>query len=123
MAKAQVPVPKFSEEKPYERFKTEVTVWSTACDIDKSKHGLIVALSLPEESKSQIRDKVFSEIDTEKLNGEGGLKTLLEYLDTQFGKDDLSETYERYISFERCKRVGNQGINEFILDYEKKVPQ
>ena len=120
MAKAQVPVPKFSEEKPYERYKTEVEVWSKVCDVEKSKHGMIVALSLPEDSKSEIRDKVFSELDTDTLNGEGGLKALLEYLDTQFGKDDLSETYERYINFERCKRGTDQGVNDFILEYEKK---
>ena len=119
-SKTNVPVPRFSAEKSYDRYKTELKVWSEASDSDKSKHGLLVALSLPEEDATQIRDKVFSEIEMETLKGAEGLKKLLEYLDTQFGKDDLSETYERYVAFERCKRQHEQKINDFILEYEKK---
>ena len=120
MSKTNIPVPKFSAEKPYERYKTELNVWSEASDTDKNKHGLLVALSLPEEDESQIRDKVFSEIKMDDLKGAEGFKKLIEYFDSQFAKDDLSETYERYVAFERCKRQSEQKINDFILEYEKK---
>ena len=118
-SKSSIPVPKFSAEKPYERYKTELNVWKEVTDADKSEHGFLVALSLPEDDESQIRDKVFSEIKIEDLKGEGGFAKLIVYLDSQFAKDDLSETYERYVAFERCKRQQDQKINDFILEYEK----
>ena len=120
MSKLNVPIPKFSSDKPYDRYKAEIDAWSEATDADKKKHGILVALSLPEEDVSQIRDKVFAEIELSKLKLDDGLETLIKYLDTQFAKDDLTETYERYIDFERCKRESNQKINDFILEYEKK---
>ena len=120
MSKLNVPIPKFSSDKPYDRYKSEIDAWSEATDAEKKKHGILVALSLPEDDVSQIRDKVFAEIEVSKLKLDDGLKTLITYLDSQFGKDDLTETYERYIEFERCKRESNQKINDFILEYEKK---
>ena len=120
MTKLNIPIPKFSSEKPYERYKAELDAWAAATDAEKKKHGILVALSLPEEDVSQIRDKVFNEIDLSVLKADDGLEKLIKYLDTQFAKDDLTETYERYIEFERCKRESNQKINDFILEYEKK---
>ena len=119
-SKTSIPVPKFSAEKPYERYKNELNVWKEVTDADKSKHGFLVVLSLPEDDESQIRDKVFSEIKIDDLKGDEGFKKLIEYFDSQFAKDDLSETYERYVAFERCKRQKDQKINNFILEYEKK---
>ena len=119
-SKLNIPIPKFSSEKPYERYKAEIEAWAEATDTEKKKHGILVALSLPEDDVSQIRDKVFNEIELANLKLDDGLKKLLEYLDGQFAKDDLTETYERYIEFERCKRDKNQKINDFILEYEKK---
>ena len=103
MTKLNIPIPKFSSDKPYERYKAELEAWAAATDAEKKKHGILVALSLPEEDVSQIRDKVFNEIELSVLKLENGLDKLIEYLDTQFAKDDLTETYERYIEFEDVK--------------------
>ena len=119
-SKANPSIPKFSAEKPYDRYKAELKAWVKATDVDPKKHGLMIALSLPDEDATQIRDKVFSEIETDTLEGDNGYKALIEYLDKQFGKDDLTETYERYVSFDECKREKGQKINDFILEYEKK---
>ena len=63
---------------------------------------------------------MFSDIDLAKLKGENGLEELIKYLDDQFGKDDLTETYERYVAFDTCKRESEQKINDFILQYEQR---
>ena len=120
MSRLNIPIPKFSSDKPYDRYKAEIDAWAEATDAEKKKHGILVALSLPEEDVSQIRDKVFAEIELSKLKLDDGLDTLIKYLDSQFAKDDLTETYERYVEFERCKRGSDQKINDFILEYEKK---
>ena len=117
---SKIEIPKFSSKKPYDRYKVELEAWSLATETKKEKQGLVVALSLPEDDESQIRDKVFSEIDLSALNGEDGLDLLMGYLDKQFGKDDLTVTYEFYVDFDRCKRAGGQKVNDFILEFEKK---
>ena len=103
MSSTKLDVPKFSSEKPYERYKVELQAWSLTTSAEKAKQGLLVALSLPEDDASNIRDKVFSELDLNELKKDDGLKTLTDYFDKQFGRDDLTVAYERYIKFERCR--------------------
>ena len=53
------PPPFDSEAKPFTRYKTEVNSWVLVTEIPKAKWGLVLALSLPEKDKSDIRNKVF----------------------------------------------------------------
>ena len=102
MASTKLDVPKFSSEKSYEQYKVEFEAWSLTTSAEKEKQGLLVALSLPEDDPTNIRDKVFSEVDLNELKAAGGLNSLIKYFDNQFGRDDLTVAYERYIEFERC---------------------
>ena len=90
MTSTKLEVPKFSStDKPFDRYQVELSAWSLTTSTAKEKQGLVVALSLPEEDPSNIRDKVFSEIEVDELNKPEGLKTLTEYLNKQFGRDDF----------------------------------
>ena len=104
MSAVKVSVPKFSSKKSFALYEAEIEAWSDATETADEKKGLIVALSLPEEDPSQIRDKVFTELDREKLKTKDGLIELIKYLKGQFGKDDLSDLYEKYCDFEKCVR-------------------
>ena len=116
----KVPIPKFSSDKPFERYKQEIKAWSRATSVDKKKQGLSIALSLPEDDPSNIRDKVFNELNLDDLEKDDGADQLLKYFDKLFGRDDLTVMYEKYIDFDRCKRKKGQKINEFILEFEQK---
>ena len=48
--------PSFNKEKSYERFRQELIAWKEITDLDKTKQGIAIALSLPEDRDSQIRD-------------------------------------------------------------------
>ncbi len=113
-------VPQFFKEKSYERYKAEIEIWSDATELKPEKQGSVVALSLPEEDQSQIRDKVFTDLTKAELGSATGLQKLLDYLDKHFGKDDLSDTFEKYDEFEKCKRTSDQKIEEYIVDFEAK---
>ena len=117
---SKVPIPKFNSEKPYERYKQEIKAWSRTTSIEKKKQGLTVALSLPEDDPSNIRDKVFNELELDSLEVDTGIAVLLEYFDKLFGRDDLTVMYEKYIEFDRCRRKKGQKINEYILEFEQK---
>ena len=117
---SKIPIPKFSSEKPFERYKQEIKAWSRTTSVEKKKQGLSVALSLPEDDPSNIRDKVFNELDLDSLENDDGVDKLMKYFDKLFGRDDLTVMYEKYIDFDRCKRKKGQKINEFILEFEQK---
>ena len=45
-------------------------------DLSKEKQGVAIALSLPEDDTSGIRDKIFNELTLASLNNENGGDTL-----------------------------------------------
>ena len=49
--------------------------WTEVTDLSSSKQSIVVALSLPEEDETQIRDKVFDQLHVplEELKKENGL--------------------------------------------------
>ena len=59
------------------------------------KQALVIALSLPQDDSSGIREKVFTELDIEDLKKDDGVKTLTAYFDKIFKKDDLTDSYEK----------------------------
>ena len=108
-----------STTKPYERYIEELKAWCMVTDLEKKKQGIAIALSLPENDPSGVRDKVFSEVTLDKLHKTDGVETLMTYLDSLFKKDELSEVYERYINFDRYQRDPEQEREEFVLEFEK----
>ena len=76
--------PVFSSEKPYSRYFDELEAWSFVTDLPKEKQGLVIALSLPKNDSTQIRDKVFSELKIQDLKKENGVDTLVSFLDNIF---------------------------------------
>ena len=73
--------PAFGDDKPYSRYVEELRAWTYVTNLAKKKQGLAVALSLPEDDKSQIRDKVFNEINLEDLKKDDGIETLIAFFD------------------------------------------
>ena len=56
----------FNKAKNYERLRQELLPWKEITDLSKDKQGIVIALSLPEEDESQIREKGFDQIAIEK---------------------------------------------------------
>ena len=109
-----------SKEKSYERWKTEVKAWEMVTDVPQAKRGIAVALSLPENDSSRVREQVFEEISIDDLGKDDGLKTLLKFMDSKLGKDDMEDSLEKYEEFKNCKRTKNQKITDFILEFEQR---
>ena len=54
------------------RYKTEVKTWTLVTEVPEDKWALVLALSLPEDDKSGIRNKVFDCLGEQKLQGKDG---------------------------------------------------
>ena len=59
--------------KSFEHYKQELLAWSEVIDINKSKQGIVIALSLPENDTFQIKEKVSNELSLDDLRKEDGL--------------------------------------------------
>lgn len=111
--------PAFSEQKPYSRWLDEIKAWEALTELEAKKRGVAIALSLPEEGQSSIRDKVFSELSIENLSAEDGVKKLTDFMDTIFKKDELSEAYEVYTEFDRFRRSKVNSMEDYVTEFEK----
>ena len=112
-------LPAFHEDEAYSRYIEELRAWTYITEVEKKKQGLSVALSLPENDKSQIRDKVFNEINLEDLKTDNGIETLVAFFDSVFKKDELAENYEHYVNFYRYRKDSSDSMENYILKFEK----
>ena len=62
---------------------------------------------------------MFSELGVDKHNKEGGMKTLISFMDEIYKKDDLSVAYEVYTEFNRFKRNGTISMENYVIEFEK----
>ena len=97
----------------YERYRIELEAWREITDLEKEKQGIAIALTLPEEDETGIREKVFDELTIADLKKENGLDLLLQFMDKKLKKDDLADSWEKFNDFEEYKRT-EQSIAEYI---------
>ena len=108
-----------SQTKPYDHYIEELKGWCIVTELDKKKRGIAIALSMPENDPSGVRDKIFNDISLEQLNTDGGVDILINYMNSLFKRDELSDVYEQYLNFDRFSREAKQKMEEFILEFEK----
>ena len=107
--------PDFSKCATYERFKQELLAWESVTELPKKKRGTAVALTLPTDHESGIREKVFDELSLEDdLNKDTGFTKLITFLDKHLAKDDLSDCLEKFEDFEDFGRSSEQTITDYI---------
>ena len=60
-------------------------------DLDKSKQGVAIALSFPEQDEHKLFEKVFSKLSINNVKTEDGFDILLDFLDRKLQKDDINK--------------------------------
>lgn len=112
--------PSFTNLRTYERFKQEPLAWKAITGLSKDKQGIAIALSLPEDNETHIKDKVFDQISIDDLKRDFGLNILLAFLDKHLAKDDLADSLEKFDDFDDFIRKDGQTISEFIALFDSK---
>ena len=94
----------------------KLQAWCEVTEISKEKQGIVIALSLPENDKDRIREKVFSLVNLGKKHE---LDTLIKFLDSHLKKNELTDSVKKIEAFESFQRSEGQSITEFIslFDY------
>ena len=112
--------PTLTKVKTYERFRQETLAWTEITDLCKEKQAIAIALSLPEEDETMIREKVFDQLQLEDLKGENGMSILLNFLDKHLSKDDLTDSLDKFEDFDNIERKEEQSIQEYIAMFDLK---
>ena len=81
--------------KSYELYKQELLAWREVTEVCRSKQGIVIALTLPNEEPFKVRENVLNNLSLDELKRENGLDTLIQYLDVYLKKDDLSDRFEK----------------------------
>ena len=115
----KIRIPEFTDTKSYERYKQELLAWRRVTHVDKKKQGITVALSLPEEHKSKIREQVFEQLTLDVLDQNDGFDKLVDFLDKELGKDDLADCLDKFEEFEDFRREKEQTIVEHIAKFDQ----
>ena len=122
MADTKLQLPVLSKDKSYERFKTELTLWKNVTTTPVAKMGTIIALSLPEDHPSKIKDKIFDQLSVADLSGNDGYDNLIAVMDKILLKDSLTDAFDKYLNFEKYNRK-HESVSEFIeifdMNYNK----
>ena len=105
--------------KGYELYRQELLAWREVTDLRNAKQGVAIALSLPEDDKTQIREKVFEQISLDDLKKEDG-----RYINNIFGqsakKKDLADGLEKFEEFEDFHRQSEMSITEYIASFDSR---
>ena len=72
---------------------------------------------------SGIQQKVDTALGPAVENKDDGLDKLIEYLDTIYAEDPMSEAWSKYKRFTQLKRDCEQPVTEFIAEFDKGCEQ
>ena len=104
----------------YEQWKLETRAWTLITDLSREKQAITVALLLPADHTSKIKEKVFEQLELEELRKESGLSTLFDFLDKHLQKDGLTDILEKFEDFENYKRKDGQSMHEYVCLFDFK---
>ena len=118
MASKYVPPAFIDSPSEYGEYKRNLKLWGSIVKVEDKKKAEVVLYHL-KGHPSGIQDKIYSAIEAEIIDKDDGLKKLIEYLDTIYAADDMTEAWTRYKEFVRLRKLPNQSVTEFIADFEK----
>ena len=107
-------------DKSYELYKLQLLAWEELTDLADDKKGIYIALSLPDNHDTKIKEKVFESLGLDSLKSTSGLKELIEFLDRHLQKESLDEAWDRFEQFEDFSRLPGQNMNSYISEFDRR---
>ena len=120
MANYRVTPPVFGGSKSYKLYKIQLEAWEIITDLPEEKQGLSVAINLPDNDPSKIKERVFESMGLDKLKEKSGLKELKSFMDKHLQKDGLEDAWNKFKDFEDYQKSPNESITSFISSFDQK---
>ena len=91
--------PILNDDDDYEEWAREIEIWQIMTDLDVTKQGASIYFSLRGKAR-----KCCKTINVEELQGEDGVKKLLEKLAELYAPDKDKSTFKKYELFEEFQQ-------------------
>ena len=115
MAGKRCDPPKLRDGDDYDEWAHEIEIWQIVTDVEKSKQGAMIYLSLEGKARQCCKS-----IEVDKLKGENGVMELLNKLKSLYAKDSEQAAFKSYEDFESYKRPDNMDVMDFINEWERR---
>ena len=112
-AKSKEPPAFISDTKSFATYKRDLNRWTKLTTLAKDKQADMVVHCLDGHS-SGIKEKIDTQLTEAQLSCDDGVKNLLDFLETIYAVDDMGDSFEKYLAFEKCLRKKGQAIQEFL---------
>ena len=110
--------PALTKDTNYSNWRKEIEIWSAFTSLKPEQKGPALFFRL---EKDEARDTI-REVPLTQLQNDG-IKTILGILDKMYLKDECTQAYEYYETFEKFKRPANMNINDYVLKFESLYHQ
>ena len=102
----------------YPGYRRKLERWCRLTKVEQKKQADTVVYYL-EGHPSGIQSKIDTALGDTIVEKDDGMTKLLEYLDSIYGVDDMTDALTKYKKFTRLKKKSDQSISEFIAEYER----
>lgn len=108
--------PLLTKSKSYADYIKKLSIWSKITSIPKKDQGGAILLTLENEAE----DKVL-ELDENDIICEQGVENIIKQLDKIYKKNETLEKFEALDKFETYRRPPEESINNFIIEFDKRL--
>ena len=110
--------PTFSSKQSYERYKAELTAWTSVTSVKKESWARVIALNMPDTAEEgDIRGKLFESLGDE-LAAEEGYNKLVDWLDKHYKQDSDVVIIDQIKKFMKYLQKSNMSITEFLAGFD-----
>ena len=122
-SKCNVSPPELNKFSCYSDYRDRVEAWQLTTDLKPTKLGLILALSLPDESKlfgNKLATSLFRKHPANTLNTANGIGKVIEWLDEKLGQNKVLSEINAFADFYNLIRQPDQGIVQYVSEFDLK---
>ena len=113
--KVKIDPPILNDGDDFDEWAREVKIWQLVTEIDKTKQGALVYLSLQGKARECCKS-----IPITDLQGADGIDKLIARLQELFAKDSEQAAFMAYEKFETYKRPKDVDMIDFINEWERR---
>ena len=110
--------PRFSVNRCYERYRTELNAWIEIADYPDEMIAQIIALDLPTSSEEgDVRGKLMEDIG-DRIKDANGVNVLKTWMDKHYRVDKIARVVEKIKSFLETKRKKDETITTYLSSFD-----
>ena len=113
MSRQNLKPPALTDEISYEDWKNDVEIWSDVTDLDATKQGGAVFLSLTGKAQATVR----AGVTRDDMKSSTGLTKIIAALDALFKKDATRSALSTYEHFIKFRRNPDMSIEDFLVEF------